>query len=80
MSVLFKDDKLFALIERFVKEAGYSGQIDFDIFGIDGEFYISEVNPRFGSGYPHAQECGCNHMTLICNNLNGITNTKKRSV
>lgn len=75
-SVSFKDDKLFALIERFVKEAGYSGQIDIDIFEVNGEYYISEVNPRFGGGYPHAYECGCDHMSLIFNNLEGITNTK----
>ena len=75
-AVSFKDDKLFALIERFVKEAGYSGQIDIDIFEVDGEYYISEVNPRFGGGYPHAYECGCDHMTLILNNLDGKTNEK----
>lgn len=75
-AVSFRDEKLFALIERFVKEAGYRGQIDIDIFNIDGEYYISEVNPRFGGGYPHAYECGCDHMTLIVNNLNGITNEK----
>ena len=79
-AVSFKDDKLFALIERFVKEAGYSGQIDIDIFDVNGEYYISEVNPRFGGGYPHAYECGCNHMSLICNNLNGMANTKNIGV
>lgn len=73
-SVSFKDDRLFALIEQFVKEAGYRGQIDIDIFEIDGEYYISEVNPRFGGGYPHAYECGCNHMELIVKNLNKISN------
>lgn len=73
-AVSFKDGKLFALIERFVKEAGYRGQIDIDIFEVNGEYYISEVNPRFGGGYPHAYECGCNHMTLINNNLLGIAN------
>ncbi len=76
-AVSFKDDKLFALIKRFVKEAGYSGQIDIDIFDVNGEYYISEVNPRFGGGYPHAYECGCDHMTLILNNLNGKANEKK---
>ena len=75
-SVSFKDDKLFALIERFVKESGYLGQIDIDIFDVDGEYYISEVNPRFGGGYPHAYECGCNHIKLILNNLEGKTNAK----
>lgn len=75
-AVSFKDEKLFALIEKFVCEAGFSGQIDIDIFDINGEYYISEVNPRFGGGYPHAYECGCNHMKLINNNLKGIANEK----
>ena len=73
-AVSFKDEKLFALIERFVKEAGYRGQIDIDIFEINGEYYISEVNPRFGGGYPHAFESGADHMKLIVNNLEGKAN------
>lgn len=73
-AVSFKDERLFALIKKFVLECGYTGQIDIDIFEIDGEYYISEVNPRFGGGYPHAYECGCNHMKLIVNNLNGVSN------
>lgn len=79
-AVSFKDDRLFALIEKFVKEAGYRGQIDIDIFDIDGEYYISEVNPRFGGGYPHAYECGCDHMSLIVNNLKGSANKKNIGV
>lgn len=72
----FKDPNLFNLIEKFVLEAGYRGQIDIDIFNINGQYYISEVNPRFGGGYPHAFEAGCNHMKLIFNNLKGIVNEK----
>jgi len=75
-AVSFKDPELFKLIEKFVLEAGYKGQIDIDIFKIDGQYYISEVNPRFGGGYPHAYECGCDHMTLILNNLSGKINEK----
>lgn len=75
-SVSFKDPVLFELIERFVLEAGYKGQIDIDIFEIDGEYYISEVNPRFGGGYPHAYESGCDHMKLILENLKGKANVK----
>jgi carbamoyl-phosphate synthase large subunit len=75
-AVSFKDEKLFALIERFVKEAGYRGQIDIDIFEIDSQYYISEVNPRFGGGYPHAYECGVNHMKLIVNNLEDKCNNR----
>lgn len=75
-SVSFKDPVLFELIEKFVLEAGYRGQIDIDIFEINGEYYISEVNPRFGGGYPHAYEAGCDHMKLILNNLQGLMNKK----
>lgn len=73
-AVSFKDDKLFTLIEKFVSESGYIGQIDIDIFEINGEYYISEVNPRFGGGYPHAYESGCDHMTMIAENLVGKVN------
>lgn len=73
-AVSFKDENLFTLITKFVSDAGFVGQIDIDIFCIDGRYYISEVNPRFGGGYPHAYECGCNHISLIKNNLLGIAN------
>lgn len=73
-AVSFKDENLFALIKEFVGNAGFRGQIDIDIFDIDGEYYISEVNPRFGGGYPHAYECGVDHMKLIVNNLENRKN------
>ena len=73
-AVSFKDEKLFELIKEFVIRAGYRGQIDIDIFDINGEYYISEVNPRFGGGYPHAYESGSDHMSLIVNNLEGKAN------
>lgn len=73
-AVSFKDEKLFALIKKFASEAGYSGEIDIDIFDVNGEYYISEVNPRFGGGYPHAFESGADHMKLIVNNLEGKAN------
>ena len=75
-AVSFKDEKLFRLIESFVSTAGFRGQIDIDIFEINGEYYVSEVNPRFGGGYPHAYECGCDHTKLIINNLKGTKNCK----
>ena len=73
-AISFRDPMLFTLIERFARESGYLGQIDVDIFDVGGTYYISEVNPRFGGGYPHAYESGVNHMRLIVNNLNGHAN------
>ena len=76
-AVSFKEDRLFELIEKFVKEAGFRGQIDIDLFEKNGKYYISEVNPRFGGGYPHAYEAGCDHIQLIRNNLQGKINEKR---
>ncbi len=73
-SISVKDNKLFELIEKFVVEMGYSGHIDIDIFRKNDTFYISEVNPRFGGGYPHAYESGCNFPKYIINNINGLSN------
>lgn len=73
-AVSFKDAALFELIEEFIGKAGYRGQIDIDIFEVNGEYYFSEVNPRFGGGYPHAYECGVNHMKMITANLSGDSN------
>ena len=74
-AVSFKDEKLFNLIKKFCEEFRFRGQIDIDIFNVNGEYYISEVNPRFGGGYPHAYECGVDHIKLIHNNLNGKVNS-----
>lgn len=73
-SVSLKDQKLFELIKVFVKKAGFKGIIDIDIFKVNGEYYISEVNPRFGGGYPHAYECGVNVPRMIINNIEGKVN------
>lgn len=76
-SVSIKDNKLFELIKKFVKKAGFKGIIDIDIFEVDGKYYISEVNPRFGGGYPHAYESKVNIPRMIINNLEGKTNNEQ---
>lgn len=73
-AISFMDEQLFEQIRKFVMENGFTGQIDIDIFEQDGVYYFSEVNPRFGGGYPHAYACGVDHMTLIKKNLLGKKN------
>ncbi len=73
-SVSVKDEALFQLIQEFAEKVGFRGIIDMDIFKIDGEFYISEVNPRFGGGYPHAYACGVNVPKQMIQNLAGVEN------
>lgn len=73
-SVSVKIPALFELIQKFVEKCGFCGMIDIDLFEIDGTFYISEVNPRFGGGYPHAYSCGVDMPIQVVNNLNGKEN------
>lgn len=73
-SVSYKDEALFTMIQKFVEECGFRGMIDIDIFEIDGTYYISEVNPRFGGGYPHAYACGVNMPAAVIRNLAGEEN------
>ena len=76
-SVSIKDEELFLFIKDFVERAKFKGIIDIDIFKIDGKYYISEVNPRFGGGYPHAYESKVNIPRMIINNLEGKTNNEQ---
>lgn len=73
-SVSVKIPALFELLQKFVEKCGFCGMIDIDIFEINGTFYISEVNPRFGGGYPHAYACGVNMPKQVLNNLSGREN------
>lgn len=76
-AVSIKDENLFDLIKRFIKKAGFKGIIDIDVFKVNDKYYISEVNPRFGGGYPHAYESGVNVPKMIINNINGEKNKEQ---
>lgn len=73
-SVSFKDERLFDMIREFVEKCGFRGMIDIDIFEMNGMYHISEVNPRFGGGYPHAYACGVNMPASVIRNLAGQEN------
>lgn len=73
-SVSYKDNILLEVLLNFIKLGKFKGVIDIDIFKVDDKYYISEVNPRFGGGYPHAHECGVNIAQSIISNLLNIKN------
>lgn len=73
-SVSIRDDRLFEIITSLVYKLGLKGVIDIDIYKVKDEYFIGEVNPRFGGGYPHAYECGENFPRMIINNLSGHVN------
>lgn len=73
-SISVKDPLLFDLIKETAASLSLSGPIDMDIFKTDDSYYISEINPRFGGGYPHAHACGVNFPSLIAANIAGREN------
>lgn len=74
-SISVKDEEIFDLVKQTAASLSLSGPVDMDIFYSDGKYYISEINPRFGGGYPHAYSCGVNFPKLIAANLAGKKNT-----
>lgn len=73
-TISYKDEKLFTFIREICEHFTFSGPLDMDFFIKDGEYYLSEINPRFGGAYLHAYGAGVNFPQLIINNINGIEN------
>lgn len=73
-TVSFKDDNLNKFASDALKMFKFNGPIDMDLWYRDGEYYLSEVNPRFGGGYLHAYGAGVDFVKLIQNNVDGIEN------
>lgn len=73
-TVSFKDEILFELIRKICSIFRFSGPVDMDFFYKDRQYYLSEINPRFGGAYLHAFGAGVDFIKLIENNLSGIEN------
>lgn len=73
-SVVVKDKELHAIVAKISTELALKGPVDFDFFQTKEGYYLSEMNPRFGGGYPYAYEMGHNFIEKILLNLQGQAN------
>lgn len=73
-SVSVKKPEIFELILRTLQQLSLRGPVDMDIFESNGTFFVSEINPRFGGGYPHAYACDVSFPQNILANLEGTEN------
>ena len=48
-----------------------SGPCDMDFFIKGGQWYLSEINPRFGGAYLHAYGAGVDFVKYILQNMDG---------
>lgn len=73
-TISYKDPKLFLFVEEVCSVLELNGPCDMDFFIKDGEYYLSEINPRFGGAYLHAYGAGVDFIQLILNNIAGEEN------
>ena len=73
-TISFKDEKLFEFAQSALGNFKFNGPIDVDFFYKDGEYYLSEINPRFGGAYLHAYGAGVDFIKMIDKNLHGEKN------
>lgn len=72
-------DKAMTVDNPKIREIGYKlgeelkhiGNLDADIFERDGEYYVLELNPRFGGGFPFSYEAGVNFPLALIEWLKG---------
>lgn len=53
------------------KNLRHIGNLDVDVFEKDGKYYVLELNPRFGGGFPFSYEAGVNFPGAIIEWLKG---------
>ncbi|WP_134685866.1 ATP-grasp domain-containing protein [Brevibacillus migulae] len=76
-SLAIQDPALTGLIHRLIDKLQPRGPIDIDCFKIGESYVISEINPRFGGGYPHAYLCGEDYFACLAANLQGRPNVPR---
>lgn len=78
-------DKAVSVIDEKLTEAGkiigeslkHIGNLDCDVFEHNGAYYVLELNPRFGGGYPFSHEAGTNTPAIYLEWLKGNSDIKK---
>lgn len=65
------NSEIRAIGRRLGETLRHVGNLDVDIFEKDGKYYILELNPRFGGGFPFSYEAGVNFPGAIIEWLKG---------
>ena len=73
-TVSFKDPALFDFVKEVCAVLELSGPCDMDFFLKDGQYCLSEINPRFGGAYLHAYGAGVDFVRFILRNIDGLPN------
>jgi carbamoyl-phosphate synthase large subunit len=80
-------DKAISVIDSKFENIGktiaahlkHIGNLDCDVFTVNNELYVLELNPRFGGGYPFSHEAGINIAAIYIDWLNNIVDVTKHN-
>lgn len=70
-SVLRNKPEIEAIGFKIGEALGHIGNLDCDIFEKDGKYFLLEMNPRFGGGYPFTHKSGGNYPAALISWIKG---------
>lgn len=78
-------DKALSVIDPELEQIGeiignnlkHIGNLDCDVFKSGDTYYVLELNPRFGGGYPFSHEAGVNTAAIYVDWLNSAKNIER---
>lgn len=70
-SVLRNNPKIEEIGYKIGQSLGHIGNLDCDIFEKEGQYFLLEMNPRFGGGYPFTHMSGGNYPAALLSWING---------
>ena len=76
-TISFKDERLFDFVKKIIKVMKFNGPLDMDFFYQNGDYYLSEIYPRFGGAYLHAYGAGVDFIKMIAANVRGEENAEE---
>ena len=78
-SVSVYDTEIENIVKKLCENISFRGPIDMDVIKKGEKYYILDVNPRFGGGYPHTHSCGVNFIKQLARNAEGLANEHNRN-
>ncbi|HSH44954.1 MAG TPA: N-acetylmuramic acid 6-phosphate etherase, partial [Longimicrobiales bacterium] len=64
-AVTVPSEVLKEVVHTIAQNLPHRGNMDCDFIERDGQFYLLELNPRFGGGYPFTHLAGANHVKML---------------
>ena len=75
-SVTIENADICNIGKKIATEIKHIANLDCDILEKDGKYYVLELNPRFGGGYPFSHEAGVNMPKALLSWLKNETPSK----